>query len=156
MAAASKEREDSWLNILEDPREDIRTGDREANCRISCRITKHQTLDLVEGSTPSKTEKGAGNGVRGGKMGAPATRILSPHKWNMVVHRARCQEWPCWLVAGSKLLLCSALLCLQFRSDVRRDENTREFQKTRGARCRQQWGNRYPEGVECVTWYNRV
>jgi hypothetical protein len=25
---------------------------------------------------------------------------------------ARCQEWPCWLVAGSKLLLCSALLIL--------------------------------------------
>jgi hypothetical protein len=23
---------------------------------------------------------------------------------------ARRQEWPCWLVAGSKLLLCSALL----------------------------------------------
>jgi hypothetical protein len=23
---------------------------------------------------------------------------------------ARCQEWPCWLVAGSKLQLCSALL----------------------------------------------
>jgi hypothetical protein len=22
---------------------------------------------------------------------------------------ARCQEWPCWLVAGSKLLPCSAL-----------------------------------------------
>jgi hypothetical protein len=24
---------------------------------------------------------------------------------------ARCQEWPSWLAAGSKLLLCSALLC---------------------------------------------
>jgi hypothetical protein len=23
---------------------------------------------------------------------------------------ARCQEWPCWLVAGSTLLLCSSLL----------------------------------------------
>jgi hypothetical protein len=24
---------------------------------------------------------------------------------------ARCQEWPCRLIAGSKLMLCSALLC---------------------------------------------
>jgi hypothetical protein len=42
---------------LQDPQENPGGGDREANCRISYWITKHRTLDLVEGSTPSKTKK---------------------------------------------------------------------------------------------------
>jgi hypothetical protein len=38
----------------------------------------------------------------------------------------------------------------------KKNQNMRKFQKTRGARCRQQWGVRYSEGVECVNCYNRV
>jgi hypothetical protein len=30
----------------------------------------------------------------------------------------RCQEWPCWLVAGNKLLLCSALFERISQEDV--------------------------------------
>jgi hypothetical protein len=41
------------------------------------------------------------------------TRVLSCRIRNkymaMGPSGARCQEWPCWLVASSKLLLCSAL-----------------------------------------------
>jgi hypothetical protein len=43
------------------------------------------------------------------------TKVLTQNKYMaMGPSRARCQEWPCWLVAGSKLLLCSALLTVQF------------------------------------------
>jgi hypothetical protein len=40
-----------------DQGEDDRTGDCEANCRISRPITKEQVLNTVEGSTPSEAEK---------------------------------------------------------------------------------------------------
>jgi hypothetical protein len=37
------------------------------------------------------------------------TKVLTLNKYMAMGPRgARCQEWPCWLVAGSKLLLCSA------------------------------------------------
>jgi hypothetical protein len=40
------------------------------------------------------------------------TEVLTLNKYMaMGPSGARCQEWPCWLVTGSKLLLCSALLC---------------------------------------------
>jgi hypothetical protein len=40
------------------------------------------------------------------------TKVLTLNKYMaMGPSGARCQEWPCWLVASSKLLLCSALLC---------------------------------------------
>jgi hypothetical protein len=35
----------------------MQTGDRQANCRISWRATKKETLDIVEGETPSETEE---------------------------------------------------------------------------------------------------
>jgi hypothetical protein len=39
------------------------------------------------------------------------TKVLTLNKYMaMGPSGARCQEWPCWLAAGSKLLLCSALL----------------------------------------------
>jgi hypothetical protein len=39
------------------------------------------------------------------------TKVLTLNKYMaMGPSGARCKEWPCWLVAGSKLLLCSALL----------------------------------------------
>jgi hypothetical protein len=38
------------------------------------------------------------------------TKALTLNKYMaMGPSGARCQEWPCWLIAGSKLLLCSAL-----------------------------------------------
>jgi hypothetical protein len=36
---------------------------------------------------------------------------------------ARCQEWPCRLIAGSKLLLCSALLCSAEKVPQKQDRN---------------------------------
>jgi hypothetical protein len=39
------------------------------------------------------------------------TKVLTLNKYMaMGPSGARCQEWPCWLVVSSKLLLCSALL----------------------------------------------
>jgi hypothetical protein len=43
----------SWHDF----QENYETGDRQANCRISSRITTDQEMDTVEGSTPSKAEK---------------------------------------------------------------------------------------------------
>jgi hypothetical protein len=50
------------------------------------------------------------------------TKVLTLNKY-MAMGRSgiRCQEWPCWLVAGSKILLCcSALLCRPPRSPASR------------------------------------
>jgi hypothetical protein len=44
-------------NSENDPLRDCRQEDREANSRVFCRIMTGQGLDLVEGSTPSKTKK---------------------------------------------------------------------------------------------------
>jgi hypothetical protein len=38
---------------------------------------------------------------------------------------ARCQEWPCRLIAGSKLLLCSVLLCSALLCSARTKEKLR-------------------------------
>jgi hypothetical protein len=39
------------------------------------------------------------------------TNVLTLNKYMPIgPNGARCQEWPCWLVASSKLLLCSALI----------------------------------------------
>jgi hypothetical protein len=52
--------------------------------------------------------------IKGGTMGKKKTKVLTLNKYMaMGPSGARCQEWPCWLVAGGKLLLCcSALLVL--------------------------------------------
>jgi hypothetical protein len=42
---------------LQDIQEIYETGDRQANCRISCRITEDQEMDTVEGSAPCETEE---------------------------------------------------------------------------------------------------
>jgi hypothetical protein len=58
----------------QDLQEDDWTGDHEANCWITCWITKDQGLDIVEGSAPSETgEPTRSNSVRrAGNVGAPA------------------------------------------------------------------------------------
>jgi hypothetical protein len=50
--------------------------------------------------------------IKGGKTkGERKTKVLTLNKYMaMGPSGARCQKGPCWLVAGSKLLLCSALL----------------------------------------------
>jgi hypothetical protein len=64
-------REDSrWKNLGKD----LQTGDREANSRIFCPVTKHKGLDIVEGSHPSKTEEKLTSNVgirETGDVGAP-------------------------------------------------------------------------------------
>jgi hypothetical protein len=64
----------------------------------------------------------------------------------MGASRARCQEWPCWLVAGSKLLLCSALLCsaLLCSALLCRQFRSSEVKSEVGRRTRIQ------ENTECV------
>jgi hypothetical protein len=52
-ATISEKREDIWKNL----RENRGTGNREANSRIFCRVTKNQGLDTVEGLVPSETEE---------------------------------------------------------------------------------------------------
>jgi hypothetical protein len=50
--------------------------------------------------------------IKGGTTKGKKTNILTLNKYMaMDPSGVRCQEWPCWLVASSKLLLCSALLC---------------------------------------------
>jgi hypothetical protein len=53
----SKKREDIQLDLQEDNRQ---REDREEKSRILRRVMENQGLDLVEGSTPSKTEKNGG------------------------------------------------------------------------------------------------
>jgi hypothetical protein len=50
-AAASRKQE----HIQRDLQEDFRDGDHKT---IFCQTSKHQGLDIVEGSAPSKTEEG--------------------------------------------------------------------------------------------------
>jgi hypothetical protein len=52
----------------------------------------------------------------------------------------RCQEWPCWLVAGSKLLLCSALLCSKLFPFYQRRNNERRGKKQKSWH----WTNIWP------------
>jgi hypothetical protein len=59
------------------------------------------TLTFIKGGT---TKEGGG----GGNKSLDIEQIYMA----MGPSGARSQEWPCWLVAGSKLLLCSALLRL--------------------------------------------
>jgi hypothetical protein len=55
---------------------------------------KNQPLPFIKGGTTKEEEK--------------KTKVLTQNKYMaMGPSGARCQEWPCWLVAGSKLLLCS-------------------------------------------------
>jgi hypothetical protein len=53
-AAMSNKREDIQLDLQKDHRQ---RQDREAKTRILHRVAETQGLDLVEGSTPSKTKK---------------------------------------------------------------------------------------------------
>jgi hypothetical protein len=53
-AAISEKREDIQLDLQEDHRQH---KDRETKGRILRRVAQNQGLDLVEGSTPSKTKK---------------------------------------------------------------------------------------------------
>jgi hypothetical protein len=72
-ATISEEREDVWENL----REKHRTGNRKADSRIFCRVTKNQELDIVEGSSPSETEEDPTRSFsvrRAGNVVAPATR----------------------------------------------------------------------------------
>jgi hypothetical protein len=67
-AITSEERDD----IQRDLRENVRAGDREANCHVFRQDAENEGLDIVEGSAPSETEKDIAHGVRAGNVGAPA------------------------------------------------------------------------------------
>jgi hypothetical protein len=53
------------------------------------------------------------------RRGGGGTKGLTSNKCMAVGSSgARCQEWPCWLVAGSKLLLCSTRNKIESSSGV--------------------------------------
>jgi hypothetical protein len=87
-------------------RKDIQSGDREANSRIFCRVTKDQGLDIVEGSAPSETEEKPTSNVsvrEAGDVGSPAAldnfaptareRKRRRTFWMMVVHLDRVEPY---------------------------------------------------------------
>jgi hypothetical protein len=49
-------------------------------------LQKSKVWTLWRGRPPPKHKMGVTHGVRAGNVGAPATRILSPHNWNMIDH----------------------------------------------------------------------
>jgi hypothetical protein len=65
----SEKREDIQLDLQEDDRQ---REDRKGKSRILRRVVENQGLDLVEGSTPSKTEKETAGRAGAGKVEAPA------------------------------------------------------------------------------------
>jgi hypothetical protein len=70
------------------------------------RIRFSKGTPIIKKSNPSIFIKG-GTTKEGKK-----TKVLTLNKYMAVgPSGARCREWPCWLVAGSKLLLCSVMLC---------------------------------------------
>jgi hypothetical protein len=61
----------------------------------------------------------------------PALSYCSAVLWSaMGPSGARCQEWPCWLVAGSKLMLCSNSSDDQCLTSERRNNERRKKQKS--------------------------
>jgi hypothetical protein len=55
----------------QDGQEDHWTGDREANCQISCWVTNNEGSDVVGDSTPSETEKETADKAGTGNVQAP-------------------------------------------------------------------------------------
>jgi hypothetical protein len=68
-AAMSEKRDDIQLDLQEDHRQ---REDREAKSRILRRVAKNQGLDLLEGSTPSITEKNTAHRAESGNVETPA------------------------------------------------------------------------------------
>jgi hypothetical protein len=63
--------------------------------------------------------------IKGGTTKDEKTKVLTLNKYMaMGPSGARCQEWPCWLVAGSKLL--PALLCSAVQRSSSREESNFE------------------------------
>jgi hypothetical protein len=82
--------------------------------------------------------------------------------WTWAPNGARHQDLLTdWLTVSRNVTLTLTERVQKCRSEDRirqqtEERNTREFQKARGARCRQQWGIRDPERVEWVNCYNWV